>query len=118
MIDILSIFGTLAAFFAGVVTVTELFKKLFNITNERYQQWLSWGVSIVLAIVGLVCQFGFFADYGTVNDWTAWVLTVLTGFFAGLGSNGVFDIQTVHKFIKFIEELLKREPKEKYTYVK
>lgn len=109
--EILAIFGTLALFATGVVAVTEFLNKLFKISNDNFKQYMSWIVSTVLSVVGLVGQLGFFAEYGTVNDWYAWVLTVLTGFGVGLMSNGEYDIKQVREFLHFIESLIK--PKNK-----
>lgn len=105
--SILSIFLTIAGFIAGITAVTELLKQLFKITDDRWQQWTSWIVAVVLGCIGFATQTGIFAEFGTPDMWTGWVITVLSSFFCGLASNGFFDIKTVEAIIRAIEALFK-----------
>mgnify|MGYP003306963989 CR=1 FL=1 len=100
-------FATFAAFAAGTVVITEFINKLFKINNSTAKQIMSWIMSVGLAVIGLVCQFGFFTEYGTTADWHAWVLTIVTGIGTGLASNGIYDIKFVHEFVQWLFGFMK-----------
>ena len=94
--DIVSIFGTLAAIVAIVPVITQGIKKLFNKNLPGWaNQLMSWGISI------LVCFFGWFFDLGILAD-TNWWQTLIVGIGTGLAANGVFDIEIVKQFLELI----------------
>ena len=113
--DLFSYFGSFTAFAGGVVVLTQIINDLFNFKPEQKtaKKLVSWITAIVFAIVGFVCQYGFFAEYGTIDTWYGWVMTVVTGFGAGVYANGIYKIepikQAVHWVFKFIENWRNKE---------
>lgn len=104
---ILTMFATFVLFVAGVVSITDVFNKLFKITNKNAKLIISWFMSIGLAILGFVLQLGIFADLGTTDQWQGWVKTILVGLGAALAANKIYDrdeiwnlLQTIFPFIK------------------
>ena len=114
---LLQYFATFAAFVAGVAFVTEFINDLFKVPSKpdakfaSPKQIVAWVVAILGACLGFYMQVGFLAEYGPVDQWTGWVMTVITGFFAGLASNGTYDINLIQNILKFIFQFL--QPKTK-----
>jgi hypothetical protein len=100
-------FGTFAAFVAGVVTFTEFFKKIFNVTKKGWMIAISWIISIVGAIAGFYFQLGFLTEYGTPDMWQGWVMAGVTGIGAGVASNGLYDQTIVEKIVEWIWSFIK-----------
>lgn len=100
----------------GVTLVAEFINDLFKVPSNHKakispKQIVSWVVAITGACLGYVLQLGFFADFGTVDQWQGWAMTVATGFGAGLAANGIYDINVVYEVLKFIFQFLKPQTK-------
>lgn len=106
-------FGTFAAFVAGVTTFTEFFKNLFKVTKKGWMIAIAWILAIVGSIVGFCLQLGFFAEFGAINTWQGWVMTVLTGIGAGIAANGFYDQAGIESLVKWIWSFMK--PKQTQT---
>ena len=107
--EILNYFGTFAAFAGGVVVITKFLNEIFKITSKGWKQAMAWIVAIIMAVFGFYTQTGFFANYGSVNEWYGWVLTVITGFGAGLAANGLYDINYIRIALDWIAQLFKKD---------
>lgn len=112
----LAYFGTFVLFATGVTMVAEFINDLFKIPSKpdakiSPKQIVSWVVAIAGACLGYALQLGFFADFGTVNQWQGWVMTAATGFGAGLAANGIYDINVIYEALKFIFQFLKPQTK-------
>lgn len=107
IVDFLQYFATFVAFVAGVTTITEFFKKILKIEKKGWKIGTAMIVSTVLAIVGFCCQLGFFAEFGPINSWQGWIMTILTAAGAGLASCGLYDIDAIEKFVKWIWSFIK-----------
>ena len=112
----LTYFGTFVLFATGVTLVTEFINDLFKVPSKpdakiSPKQIVSWVVAITGACLGFVLQLGFFADFGTVNQWQGWVMTAATGFGAGLAANGIYDINMIYEALQFIFRFLKPKTK-------
>ena len=92
-------FGTFAALAALGTFVAGFFNGLFKLGNPFARQFVAWVVCIILALIGNLLNVGFLAEAG-------WLMTVIFGFGAGLGANGVFDIPLIHAVILAIESAL------------
>ena len=101
-------FSTLAGVAAVNVFITETIVKLAKVEKGWVKQLISWLTPVVLCVVGLLCQLGIFADYGTIASWQGWVLTLVTGLGLGLTSNGLYDLQFVQKILEWIESLINK----------
>lgn len=104
---VITIFSTIAALIAAIVTVTQVANDLFKVTNSTAKLHMAWAVGIILAIIGYVANLGIFADYGAMNEWQSWVMTVATGWLCGLGANGTYDAPKVRQLIELIENLIR-----------
>lgn len=104
-------FGTFTAFVTGVVTFTEFFKKIFNITKKGWIFAISWGLAILGALGGFWGQVGFLAQYGTPDMWQGWVMAAVTGLGAGVAANGLYDQTWVEKMVEFIWSFIKPKTK-------
>ena len=101
-------FSTLAGVAAVNVFITETIVKLAKVEKGWVKQLISWLTPVVICIVGLLCQLGIFADYGTIASWQGWVLTLVTGLGLGLTSNGLYDLPFVQKILEWIESLINK----------
>jgi hypothetical protein len=81
--DYLVYFTTTAGLIALIDALTEFFKLKFKISTSIIQ-YVSWGIGILLAVVGQIFGLGMF-------ETLTWIQTVIAGFGAALASNGVFD---------------------------
>ena len=81
--DILVYFTTSAGLITLIDTLTEFLKVKLKISNS-YIQYVSWGIGILLAVIGQLFGLGMFVTM-------AWIPTIIVGFAAALASNGVFD---------------------------
>ena len=115
IVDFLGYFATFVAFVAGVTTITEFFKKVCNITKKGWMIGTAMIVAVCLSVLGYGLQIGFFAEYGTVNQWQGWIMSILTGAGAGLASCGLYDIDAIEKLVKWIWSFIK--PKNKTEVV-
>lgn len=117
--DLFSYFGSFTAFAGGVVVITQFLNDLFNFKSEQKvaKKAVSWATAIIFAVIGFVCQYGFFADYGAINTWQGWVMTAVTGLGAGIYANGIYNIEpikeAVHWIFKFIENWRKKDDTDK-----
>lgn len=81
--------GTMAAI---VLPVTQFVLKF---VNTKYDQVLSWLVSLVLSAVAWYLKLGIFAD-------VVWYWIVIYAAAAGLVANGIFDIPFIKTIISVI----------------
>jgi hypothetical protein len=102
-------FSTLAGVAAVNVFITEAIVKGCKVTKDWAKQLISWATPLLLSIVGLLCQFGLFADYGHITDWHAWIYTIVTGFGLGLVSNGLYDIPFIQQFLEWLVKLFSKK---------
>lgn len=110
--NFLEYFGTFTAFAGGAVVVTQMANNIFHVENKTAKKIISWIVSILLALVGFICQLGFFTEYGTINMWQGWLMTVLTGLGAGLYANGIYGIDSIKEFIHWVFKFLETDNKQ------
>ena len=102
-------FSTLAGVSAINVFITEAIVKSCKVTKNWVKQLISWATPLLLCVVGLLCQFGLFAEYGGVTDWHAWIYTVVTGLGLGLVSNGLYDIPFIQQFLEWLVKLFNKK---------
>jgi hypothetical protein len=102
-------FSTLAGVAAVNVFVTEAIVKGCKVTKDWAKQLISWATPLLLSIVGLLCQFGLFADYGPITDWHAWIYTIVTGLGLGLVSNGLYDIPFIQQILYWLVKLFNKK---------
>jgi len=102
-------FSTLAGVAAVNVFITEAIVKGCKVTKNWAKQLISWITPLLLSIVGLLCQFGLFADYGQITDWQAWIYTIVTGLCLGLVSNGFYDIPFIQQFLEWLVKLFNKK---------
>ena len=102
-------FSTLAGVAAVNVFVTEAIVKGCKVTKDWAKQLISWATPLLLSIVGLLCQFGLFADYGPITNWHAWIYTIVTGLGLGLVSNGLYDIPFIQQFLDWLVKLFNKK---------
>jgi hypothetical protein len=102
-------FSTLAGVAAVNVFVTEAIVKGCKVTKDWAKQLISWATPLLLSIVGLLCQFGLFADYGPITDWHAWIYTIVTGLGLGLVSNGLYDVPFIQQFLDWLVKLFNKK---------
>ena len=102
-------FSTLAGVAAVNVFVSEAIVKGCKVTKDWAKQLISWATPLLLSIVGLLCQFGLFADYGPITDWHAWIYTIVTGLGLGLVSNGLYDIPFIQQFLEWLVKLFSKK---------
>lgn len=99
--DIVSCFETFAAVVALIPVVTEGIKSLIKKELPSWaNQLISWIVALLIALFGQFFNLGVFAD---VNWWQSLII----GIFAGLASNGIWDINIVQQLLKLIFEKIK-----------
>ena len=110
--NFLEYFGTFTAFAAGVVLLTQVINDVFHVENKKVKKIISWATAIVLAVVGFVCQLGFFVDYGTVDMWQGWVMTAVTGLGAGVYANGIYGIEPIKEFVHWVFKFLEQWKKD------
>lgn len=101
----ITLFSTLGGLSTLTVCLTNIINKLFNIQISGLKVLISWIISILLSIFGLIFGLGLFLDYGTIYEINAWVYTILTGIGLGFISNGIYDIKYVITLIDFIKLL-------------
>lgn len=88
-------FITLAAFVGVVMTITEFLKVYIFKTSGFASRFLSWIVSILLALLGWILQAGIFAGL-------PWYWIFLYGLSAGFIGNGIFDIGIIKAILSII----------------
>jgi len=93
--DYLVYFTTTAGLITLIDTVTEFLKAKLKISNS-YIQYVSWGVGILLAVLGQLFGLGMF-------ETMTWIPTIVAGFAAALASNGVFDTGLVDWIISLFK---------------
>jgi len=81
-------FVTLAAFAAIIVPITALLNRVFKINEGFVKQFLSWGVSLILAFIANIIGLGIF-------DGLVWYEVTLYAFGGALIANGIFDINVI-----------------------
>jgi hypothetical protein len=86
--------------FAGVSLLTSFvaafLNGLFKIIKSFPKQLVAWGVAIVIVVGADLLNFGYAKDYTIL-------FAVVNGFFAGLASNGWFDIPALKAILNSIE---------------
>lgn len=108
---ILTMFATFVAFVGGVIAITESVNKLFKVEGQTAKLIISWVLSIILAIVGMVLQLGMFADLGTPDMWQTWVKAILIGIGAALAANKIYDRDEIWRLLEIIFSLFKKDGK-------
>ena len=103
-------FRTFAAFVGGIMLVTQFINDVFKINGKWPRRIASWVIAILGAVLGFYGQIGFFAEFGTPDQWQGWVMTVLTGFGAGVASNGIYGIDQIKKILQWIFQWIKHKP--------
>jgi hypothetical protein len=91
-------FASLAAL-AGLVVIISgyVIKLLFKeIPTKIVKQLISWGVSLILCLIGWLLKLGIFVD-------TQWWSIIAYGMAAGLVSNGIFDIKFVQVILSWLK---------------
>ena len=80
-IDLTTLFTSLTAFAAGVLSLTAVFKKMWN-TNGTFTIILSFGISLILGSIGWLLSVGLFASL-------AWYYIVIYGIVGTALANGL-----------------------------
>lgn len=93
--DYLVYFTTTAGLITLIDTVTEFLKLKLKISNS-YIQYVSWGVGILLAVLGQLFGLGMF-------ETMVWWQSIIAGFGAALASNGIFDTGLVDWIISLFK---------------
>jgi hypothetical protein len=91
-------FASLAAL-AGLVVIISgyVIKLLFKeIPTKIVKQLISWGVSLILCLIGWLLKLGIFVG-------TEWWSIIAYGMAAGLVSNGIFDIKFVQVILSWLK---------------
>ena len=104
----LSYFSSLGGLSALNVILSEWLVKTLKVEKSWVKQLISWGVAIVLCIIGFLIGLGLFSGYGAITAWTGWVCTIMTGVGVGLISNGLYDITGVKKFLDWFTNWIKQ----------
>lgn len=108
-LNLTTMFATFVLFVAGVVTITEMFNKVFKVQGKTPKLIVSWLLSIGLAALGFWLQLGFFADCGTPDMWQGWVKTVLIGWGAGWCANYMYDRNEIWNLLQQIFKFLDKK---------
>lgn len=93
--DILFYFASIPALASAVVILTQLFKKMFTITGSA-AQYISWALSAVLAVIGMIFEWGIFAHI-------VWWVGLIYALAAGLIANGLFDWSIVRAVLQALK---------------
>lgn len=109
---IISMFSTFVLFVGGVITITEMFNKLFKVENKITKLIISWVMSIGLSVLGFVLKLGFFAEFGDMSMWQSWVKVVLVGIGCALAANKIYDREEIWKLLEYIFSFFKKNGKE------
>lgn len=104
----LSYFSSLGGLSALNVILSEWLVKTLKVEKSWVKQLISWGVAIVLCVIGFLIGLGLFSGYGAITAWTGWVCTIMTGVGVGLISNGLYDIDGVKKFLDWFANWIKQ----------
>ena len=91
-----AMFVTFAALIAATWSITELLKKIPNLTAVQITSWI---VGIALAAAGWFLNLGFLAE-------SLWWEALLYGFGASMVANSVADAQTVQTLIELIKKII------------
>jgi hypothetical protein len=92
--DISGYFASLAYLVPAVLLITQIVLKYIK---TKYDQVVSWIVSLLMCSVGWLLQLGIFCG-------TQWWWIFIYGLAAGLVANGVFDIPIVTALLNFIRK--------------
>lgn len=107
--DILKYFVDIATLAAGVVLVVDFIVRLFKVGSAvilkimNVRQLLSWIVSFLICLAGVVWNLGMFE---TVPTWQF----IVYGLAVGLVSNGFADITLVKTVLNFILQFIPKTP--------
>lgn len=105
--DILMNPGVWFASFTGITLLTAFLGAFFNgllkITKSFYKQVCAWVIAILLVVGSDLINFGYAKDFPIL-------FAVINGFFAGLASNGWFDIPTLKAILDSIQRWFIKEP--------
>jgi uncharacterized membrane protein len=105
--DILINPGVWLGSFAGVSFLTAFVAAFLNgllkIVKGFPKQLTAWLVAIIIVVASDLLNFGYAKDYTIL-------FAVVNGFFAGLASNGWFDIPTLKAVLNSIEGWFKPKP--------
>lgn len=81
-------FATLAGFALAIPLVTQFIKNLFKIEGGFLAQVLSWVISVFIAGVGFLFEWGIFAEI-------EWYIAAIYAVSGALVANGIFDLELV-----------------------
>ena len=109
----MTMFATFAGFCGCVVMLTESVNKLFKVDSKTAKFVVSWVVSIGLACLGFVLQYGIFADLGAPAEWQGWVKTVFIGVFCAVCSNRTYDMNEIWRVLQIIFSFFDKDGKAK-----
>ena len=104
-------FATFALFCTGVVGITETVNRLFKVDGKTAKFVVSWVVSIGMACLGFVLQYGIFADLGAPAEWQGWVKAVFIGVFCAVCSNRTYDMNEIWRVLQIIFSFFDKDGK-------
>jgi hypothetical protein len=93
--DVLVYFASIPALASAVLLVTQFIKQFWKLAGSG-AQYLSWGVSFALAVVGMQFDFGIFNSI-------AWWVGLIYALAAGLIANGLFDWSFIRSILKALK---------------
>lgn len=95
------------ASFTGITLLTAFLSAFLNgllkITKSFLKQVCAWGVAILLVVGSDILNIGYAKDFPIL-------FAVVNGFFAGLASNGWFDIPTLNAILDSIQRWFIKDP--------
>jgi len=105
--DILLNPGVWFASFTGITLLTAFVAAFFNgllkIAKPFLKQLCAWVIAILLVVGSDIINFGYAKDFPLL-------FAVVNGFFAGLASNGWFDIPTLKSILDSIQNWFTPKP--------
>jgi xanthine/uracil permease len=91
--------GSLAGLAGVVIFITAILNTVFNLTKKWIKLLIALVVSIAVAVLTNLLNFGLFAE-------SAWLETLLYGVGLGVVAGGIFDIPTIKILVNLILSLL------------
>jgi mannose/fructose/N-acetylgalactosamine-specific phosphotransferase system component IID len=102
--DYTTFFTTTTGLIIIINAITQFCKSQFKISNN-WIQYFSWGIGILLAVVGQLTGIGMFID-------TNWLQAILLGLGSALSSNGTFDTGVVDWIVSLFKTKILKIKKE------